>query len=251
MKLIICLFSIITFYGCSEINNPITPSEDDLLKSKLIGRWSEYGNYIIHFYNDNTFIDSLYDLTHPDSLQFIVKGKYNIKDSIWIPYELKCLFADTINVSPNVIGDRLMFYPQKVYILNNKLDFNLVEILTQSIGNKNDLVGTWESEVWIIGIEKRINWEVIQGSIQNSYTFYPDSLAYNLSITSSINSSFINSKDSGSYSYNPPILELNSFYFNVRFYTMEVTFKNNKMYWLYIWEYLSKKYNQPFIRSVF
>ncbi|MHB8581162.1 MAG: hypothetical protein ACYDA4_15070 [Ignavibacteriaceae bacterium] len=242
MKNYIYIFSIIMFIyfnGCFRDDNPVATNNDEFLKSKLVGRWGGDSNstYVAYYYNNNTFIDSLYDLTNLKRLQYAITGKYSINESIITFSDLKCTYADTINIAPNVSSDNLVFYPEKMEYSDSILKYTNVEIFSQERGDKNQLKGKWSSELWIIGIERRPMLAIVQGTINNSYYFYPDSLFYQLDVTNSFGStySYAEAKDSGSYDYSPPSLELNSFYFWIRFYSIKVSFNNNKMYFHYNW----------------
>lgn len=236
---ILSIINIIQFFACSQNDNIVAPTEDDFLKAKLVGRWGGEINstYVQYYYDNNAFIDSLYNLSDIKKLQYVVTGKYSINKSILTYSDLKCTFADTINISSNVIQDGLIFYPAKIEYSESKLKFTSVEIFSQDEGNMNQLKGKWDSRVWTVGIERRPFFKIYQGTINNSYFFNSDSLIYKLATTNSLGSTLLGlfGTDSGTYNYSPPHLELNSFYFTFHFYTTDISFQNNKMYWYYDW----------------
>ena len=229
--LILLVPFLLLFISCSE--NIINPSEDDLLTSKIIGTWKDNQNYSITFYNNNTFKDSIYFDSNPDTSAnnyglFIRKGKYSISNSV---LELTEFNIDTI-ITNSMIGMGMNSTHSEISIINNQLRMIPLLIFYKPDNYVSDLWGEWTNTGWYCQRDADTTlYKPIYGPTVEKYIFYKDSsfCTHSKSTHNLYNDSTYTYTANWDYSYTPPYLDIPA----PAYYNLKVKFGSSKMHWYF------------------
>lgn len=211
MKYQIIIFLLILLGGCKKDSQPTQSQSnltvDDLLKSKIIGQWKCGSAWGYTFNADSTFI-AVYSnpsSSTPDTVIYkdiyIAKGKYSINNSIMTFSQMELVYADTTFLLPFVYMTYYIYYPHKVEFKNENLVLNLMDILSPVDKDGKILQGKWETENWIVQIERRPTSKAFFGKIKKEYYFNTDSMKYTLKLTNNYDSPYQVQNDSGTFIY--------------------------------------------------
>jgi hypothetical protein len=208
-RIIILQLSFLLISGCSKSTQPTQPistSNDEILRTQIVGQWKCSSSWNFTFNSDTTFIDSLsFAVYSPDvphyELWYVVKGKYSISNGLLTFPQMELVFADTTHLLPVNFFEYYVFYPSQVVFTNGNLVLNVMDVLSPVNGDGKSLNGNWETENWIVQIERRPNLMAFFGKIKKEYHFDESSFKYSLASTNSFGSIYQVANDSGSFTY--------------------------------------------------
>lgn len=225
-KIILSIFVLlgIIIIGCSD-DNGINPIDLELQKN-IIGTWQDNAKYTITFFQNGTFIDSMYYFDQFTDTSIIIRnGKYNISNSILTYTEFQ---YDTIITQSN-IGFAVIERSYEISIQNSILIRKPFSVL-DNIGNKrNEIWDKWQTSSWFAQIDAYNNQETYFGSYIIKYEFKQDSnkcIQTNI-FHNSINDSIYEYSYYRNFNYTQPYLDISGDQ------DILVKFINNKMYWYY------------------
>ena len=219
------LFTLILLNGCTE--NVINPSEDDLITTKIIGKWKANNYETLLLNSDGSFVDTSLAIFSDNPGVYVphsvVKGKYYVNNEILYFYDVNLMYAKAVEMSPTIsFGIRLE--PRVIKINESGLTLQIVKILEPIENNYPNLSGKWESTSWVGAYDKDIQPYFKGGEQKEVYHFYNDSLKVNYTSEYLFNTTLTNSNYLTDYDFDG----VNFQYDNL---TYQVEFKNNKMYW--------------------
>jgi len=208
-RIIILQLSFLLISGCSKSTQPTQPistSNDELLRTQIVGQWKCSSSWNFTFNSDTTFIDSLFfGVSSPyvahNELWYVVKGKYSINNGLLTFPQMELVFADTTHLLPVNFFEYYVFYPSQVVFTNGNLVLNVMNILLPVNGDGKSLNGNWEAENWIVQIEREANLVTFFGKMKEDYHFDENSFKYSLTSTNSFGSVYQVESDSGSFTY--------------------------------------------------
>ncbi len=225
--------SIILIISCNE--EIVSPSEDDILTSNLIGKWEATNYDIITFNSDGTFIDTALGLYNNNyEAHYVLEGKYLIQNSIVYFSEVILKYCKG-SESPSLISFSTAIDPKKISLNNGVLILEPVRILASLNNSTNILNGEWQTIIWLGSYENGSQPKYSGGQIKEIYNFNPDSMSciytkeYLFETNMKIENRHID------YNYDGSTLD---FGFPPYF---RVEFNDNKMYWFYYAIDYSKK----------
>lgn len=197
------LLAALAACSCTDDNQILTGvSNDDLLKTQLLGTW-QYGDWFrLTFRADNTFSDSAMDRSATDSNQYYTairkSGTYAVTDGVLRWMNVHWVFADSTQ------GFTVIVLDQKMAFANGHLLLSPAYSLTSDDGYGLDLPGAWTMIQW--GYEQTPNQpgRSREGSLTNSFFFDRDSnlLQCRFEYFNGSTATY-----AGSYAYNPPLLD--------------------------------------------
>jgi len=216
--------------GCSKNDNPVQSNNDVVLKDQITGLWKYWNQNSIEFKSDNTFTDTIwtiYDTTSINHLVLIVKGDYNIQDSILYFSNIKVEYGDSASMPIGVVGVGKDYTPFKVQVSEHELIVNQMEILYKTSGSLNDIFGIWKTEHLKAIVERRSqNFVTTQGTIFKTFQFFQDSTLHFVQ-TNSFDSPWNTFDQTDSYVYNSQQLNM------VGQFNAKATINNSIMYVTY------------------
>ena len=174
------LFTLILLNGCTE--NVINPSEDDLITTKIIGKWKANNYETLLLNSDGSFVDTSLAIFSDNPGVYVphsvVKGKYYVNNEILYFYDVNLMYAKAVEMSPTIsFGIRLE--PRVIKINESGLTLQIVKILEPIENNYPNLSGKWESTSWVGAYDKDIQPYFKGGEQKEVYHFYNDSLKVN------------------------------------------------------------------------
>lgn len=219
---------LILFFSCSE--TIVSPSEDNLPTSNIIGTWKVKNYQTLVLNSDWTFIDTSFaifaDSPNVYVPHYVAKGKYTVDDSILYFYDVTLLYAKAASVTPPAVAFGVTMDPRKISVSGNQLNLQIIKILNPLESNYPNLSGKWESISWVAVFDRDIEPHYKGGKQKVVYNFLNDSLKVNYSVEYLFNTSLTNSNHITDYSFDG----INLTFHNTNF---QVEFNNNKMYWLW------------------
>jgi hypothetical protein len=237
MKLKVIIFilfiSSIHFISCNE--EIVSPSEDDILTSRLIGKWEATNYDIITFNGNGSFIDTALGLYNTNyETHYVLKGDYLVKNGIIYFTNVSLTYFKGWE-SPSIISFSTMIDPKKVSFANDILNMEPVKILEPSNNLDYSLNGEWQSIVWLGCYEKSSQPNFKGGQIKETYNFSSDSLICHYQTEFLFQTNMQHENRNINYNYNGSSLNLGY----PPYYRVE--FKDNRMYWFYYSVNYSKK----------
>ena len=230
---LILFITSILFISCNE--EIVSPSEDDILTSSLIGKWEATNYDIITFNADGSFVDTALGLyTNNYETHYVLKGKYSVNNSVVYFSDVSLTYFKGCE-SPSVISFSTAIDPKKVSFNNSNLNMEPVRILEPIDNSNNSLNGQWQAKIWMGSYENNSQPKFKGGQIKETFNFNSDSLncLYQKEYLYQTNMQPENRQIN--YNYNGSSLDFGyPPYFRVEF-------KDNKMYWFYYAVNYSKK----------
>ncbi len=211
MKKLIAVLFLLFSLGCEKISQPTqpqsNPADDQVLMSKIVGHWKAGSNWNYTFRADSTFIDSFFTPS-PTSFDttiyvvaYVVRGSYAINNAVMTFPSMELVYADTSLLLPFFYETDYIYYPHKVEFKNDMLVLNLMDVLSPVNGDGKAVNGYWQTDNWIVAIERRPTNTAYFGKIKKEYYFNVDSQRYSLKISNTFGSPYQVQSDSGAFSY--------------------------------------------------
>ncbi len=228
IKSLILFIISLTIVSCSkdDLTNPIS--------IELIGNWNNE-NYSITFFNNGTFIDTIYfenirDKSYRSYGRFTRSGTYKIENEIL--YLNDFYFTDIITNAD--IGMQMMYISYNINIANNKLILKPVNVFESDSSNTTELYGSWKLNGYYCVYDKALEQNPSNGSMIETYKFYKDSskYIYSLKYLSGIFALNPQYTVQDSFAYEKPLLDLPL----KADYKINVKLNGNKMFWYYDYE---------------
>ncbi len=202
---------LLNVVGCKKESQPtqLQPdiSGDDLLRSKIVGEWKCGSARGYTFNADSTFTAVFSDPAYTTSdtviykVVYIAKGKYSINNSIMTFPQMELVYADTTFLLSFVDMQYYIYYPHKVEFKKENLVLNLMDILSPVGSDGKMLKGKWETENWVVQIERRSTITSLFGKVKKEYYFDTDSLKYTFKLTNNYGSHYQVQSDSGKFTF--------------------------------------------------
>ena len=240
-RLVIPVISILLLWGCSSDDDVVAPQNDDMqLQESLIGAWSIGDTYRIWFHPDRTYVDSLWALSisRPGEryLSRVGTGKYSVVNSILFRSDVHhTVLLDSGLTNPGCYDPGIA---REIELEGNRLVCQPVDILNCAGQFSTDLQGVWSvtTEVW----SGNYSGLVYSGRLLRKYTFVAGSDSCTVETQYLDGHPELNENEVRQYYYSPPLLNLSmSYTLNIR-----VDFKDQSMYWYYIYEAYSMTRDQ-------
>jgi hypothetical protein len=220
------LLLIILVSGCSE--NIVSPTEDEMLSSQIIGKWEAKNYEILILKDDGSFIDTSLATFSDNPTKYvphyIIEGKYYVREEVLFFYDISLLYA---KAEESALAFGAPLDPRKIIIDNNNLSLQLIKIFDPKENNYPNLTGKWESSSWVGVFDKNIQPNYKGGEQMQIFDFNSDSLKLNYSIKYMFDTELVEYETKTNYDFDGNVLK----YQNYPEYNVQ--FKNNKMYWSY------------------
>jgi hypothetical protein len=223
------LFLII---GCSK-NNPVSSNltEDDVLKTRILGYWgsSPYGS--ITFRADNSYTDSSFFRSTIDTtkynLNMVTEGQYAITNAVLMRTKIHVLYLDTAYYRG--LGEIVWDFAEELQSVDKDLVLTPVKVLQLVQGTGNQLWGTWATTYCVYICGNTPTQVIYEGRQKETFTFVKDSSLFSYGWQYLDGSPYPNSSFTSEFTYDPPKLSL----IGPSDYINSVQFKNGCMYWYY------------------
>ena len=222
----------IILLGCTK-NNPVStgPTQDEVVKSQILGYWgsSPYGSTT--FRANNSFTDSSYFRNTIDttkySLGMVTEGQYTITNAVLMYTKIHVAYLDTVHYRG--LGEIVWDFAEEIQSIDKDLVLTPVKVLQSVQGPGTQLWGTWATTYCVYACGDNPLQVIYEGRMKDTYTFIKDSSSYLYSWQYLDGTPYPNSSFTNNFSYNPPKLSL----IGNDNYITNVEFKYNCMYWYY------------------